>query len=275
MGGLLRWGWRVSKDEAARAPCRNSMLRQFRRCWKALPEKPCHLTRAGASTLFPMLFMSAPRTPLFFLPLFAALLLGTVTRSGAQLAQSSPFMPAQAAATTAVTEGAPLELRGVMDTGSGLLFGIFDPAKKVSVWSKLNEKDHDFLVKSYDATNEMVTVQHGGRTLNLAMRASKVASSGQATAPPPMSAPTGMPTAVTQSVVLNPTPADEQRRLEAVATEVRRRRALREQASIQAAQGQTPVVEAPAPAPAAQAQAQRGQRAPTQGQNQNRPKQRN
>jgi hypothetical protein len=226
-----------------------------------------------------MLFMSAPRTTLFFLPLFAALLLGTVTRSGAQLAQSSPFMPAQAAATTAVTEGAPLELRGVMDTGSGLLFGIFDPVKKVSVWSKLNEKDHDFLVKSYDATNEIVTVQHGGRTLNLAMRASKVASSGQATAPPPMSAPTGMPTAVAQSVVLNPTPADEQRRLEAVAAEVRRRRALREQASIQAAQGQTPVVEAPAPAPAAQAQAQRGQRPPTQNQNQNqnqnRPKQRN
>jgi len=222
-----------------------------------------------------MLFMSAPRTTLFSLPLFAALLLGTVTRSGAQLAQSSPFMPAQAAATTAVTEGAPLELRGVMDTGSGLLFGIFDPVKKVSVWSKLNEKDHDFLVKSYDATNEMVTVQHGGRTLNLAMRASKVASSGQATAPPPMSAPTGMPTAVAQSVVLNPTPADEQRRLEAVAAEVRRRRALREQASIQAAQGQTPVVEAPAPAPAAQAQ--RGQRPPTQGQNQNqnRSKQRN
>jgi hypothetical protein len=222
-----------------------------------------------------MLFMSASRTTLFSLPLFAALLLGTVTRSGAQLAQSSPFMPAQAAATTAVTEGAPLELRGVMDTGSGLLFGIFDPVKKVSVWSKLNEKDHDFLVKSYDATNEIVTVQHGGRTLNLAMRASKVASSGQATAPPPMSAPTGMPTAVAQSVVLNPTPADEQRRLEAVAAEVRRRRALREQASIQAAQGQTPVVEAPAPA--AQAQAQRGQRPPTQNQNQNqnRPKQRN
>ena len=121
------------------------------------------------------------------------------------------------------------------------------------------------MVKSFDATNETVTVQHGGRTLNLAMRASKVASSGQATAPPPMSAPTGMPTAVTQSVVLNPTPADEQRRLEAVAAEVRRRRALREQASIQAAQGQTPVVEAPAPV----AQAQRGQRAPTQGQNQN------
>ena len=181
-------------------------------------------------------------------------------------------MPAQAAATTAVTEGAALELRGVMDTGSGMLFGIFDPAKKVSVWSKLNEKDHDFVVKSYDAANETVTVQHGGRTLNLAMRASKVASSGQATAPPPMSAPAAMPSAVTQSVVLNPTPADEQRRLEAVAAEVRRRRALREQASIQAA-NQPPAVEAPAPVP--QSQAQRGQRPQPQGQNQNRTKQRN
>ena len=214
--------------------------------------------------------MSAPRS-LYCLLSLAALLLGLTTRSGAQLAQSSPFMPAQAAATTAVTEGAALELRGVMDTGSGMLFGIFDPAKKVSVWSKLNEKDHDFVVKSYDAANETVTVQHGGRTLNLAMRASKVASSGQATAPPPMSAPAAMPSAVTQSVVLNPTPADEQRRLEAVAAEVRRRRALREQASIQAA-NQPPAVEAPAPVP--QSQAQRGQRPQPQGQNQNRTKQR-
>lgn len=230
--------------------------------------KPCHLTPAGASTLFPMPFMSAPRTPFLSLLSFAVLLLGTATRGTAQLAASSPFMPAQAAAATAVTEGAALELRGVMDTGSGMLFGIFDPAKKVSVWSKLNEKDHDFVVKSYDAANETVSVQHGGRTLNLAMRASKVASSGQATPPPPMSAPTAMPNAVSQSVVLNPTPADEQRRLEAVAAEVRRRRALREQASIQAAQGQTPVVETPAPAP----QAQRGQRPQTQSQNQNRSK---
>jgi hypothetical protein len=41
-------------------------------------------------------------------------------------------------------------------------------------------------------------------------------------------------------VVLNPTPADEARRLEAVASEVARRRAMREQASQQVNQGMPP-----------------------------------
>ncbi len=205
--------------------------------------------------------------------LFAGIFPVLAPRVSAQLAANSPFMPAQAAATTAVTEGAPLELRGVMNTGSELMFGIFDPAKKVSVWSKLNEKDHDFLVKSYDAANETVTLQHGGRTLTLAMRAARVASSGQASAPPPMmQAPVGMPNAISQSVTLNPSPADEQRRLEAVAAEVRRRRSLREQASIQAAQG-LPVVEAPVAAPVPQPEAQRTQRTQTQGQKQTRTRQ--
>jgi hypothetical protein len=107
------------------------------------------------------------------------------------------------------------------------------------------------------------------------MRAVKVASSGQAATPAPLPGPSmpGVPTPVTQSVVVNPTAADEQRRLEAVATEVRRRRALREQASIQAA-NTPPVVEAPAPQPQPQQQPQR-QRQTNQGQNQNRTRQRN
>jgi len=41
-------------------------------------------------------------------------------------------------------------------------------------------------------------------------------------------------------VVLNPSPADEQRRLEAVASEVARRRAMREQATQQIGQGGIP-----------------------------------
>ena len=58
--------------------------------------------------------------------------------------------------------------------------------------------------------------------------------------PPPAVAPTppsNVAPAVTQSVVLNPTRADAQRRLEAVASEVARRRAMREQASQQINQG--------------------------------------
>lgn len=210
--------------------------------------------------------------PTFFLPVVLLTMTGT---GRAQLAASSPFMPAGTAGATTVTEGAPIELRGVMETRSGMSFCIFDPAKKSSAWVGLNEKDHDFTVKSYDATNETVTVDHGGRVLTLAMRAVKVASSGQAAAPAPLPAP-GMPmvpTPVTQSVVVNPSAADEARRLEAVATEVRRRRALREQASIQAANS-PPVVEAPVAQPQPQQQQQR-QRQPNQGQNQNRTRQRN
>ena len=179
------------------------------------------------------------------------------SRSPAELAANSPFLPATSAGSAVATEGAVIELRGVMETRAGLSFCIFDPAKKVSTWTRINQKGHDFLVKSYDAGHETVAVDYGGRTITLAMRVAKVASSGQASAPSPI-LPTG-PTAVTQTVVINPTPADEQARLEAVATEVRRRRALREQASTQAATAVPPVAEAPGMQP--------GQRTP-QGQNQ-------
>lgn len=189
-------------------------------------------------------------------------LLALTARSHGQLSANSPFMPAAASGSAVVTEGAAIELRGVMETKEGVSFCIFDPAKKVSTWTRLNQKGLDFLVKSYDPVHETVSVDYAGRTITLAMRAVKVVSSGQASAPMPLPAP-GIPSAVTQNVVLNPTPADEQARLEAVATEVRRRRALREQASIQAATGVQPVVEAPAAQP-------QQQRAQAQGQNQNR-----
>jgi hypothetical protein len=89
------------------------------------------------------------------------------------------------------------------------------------------------------------------------MRSAKVVSSGAAgnLAPPPpapMPAIPNVPLAVTNAVVVNPTPADEQKRLEAVAAEVARRRALREQATQQIGPGQpgTPqVVPPPQPQP--------------------------
>jgi len=71
-----------------------------------------------------------------------------------------------------------------------------------------------------------------------------VSSGAAAQAMPPPVVATNVGPAVTQTVVLNPTPADEQKRLDAVAAEVARRRALREQATQQ--MGQTP---APAPTP--------------------------
>lgn len=173
--------------------------------------------------------------------------------AGAQPASSSPFLPPSAANVAAPTAGAPIEFRGIMETGEGMRFRLYDPVRKSGAWVKLNERDTtlDVVAKQFNATpdSETLVVEHQGRTLTLAQRVSKVVSSGSAVqnmAPPPVM--TNVPPAVTQSVVVNPTPADEARRLEAVASEVARRRALREQASQQMGQSQ------PMPAPQPQVQ---------------------
>lgn len=203
---------------------------------------------------------------------FALIAVGSV---GAQTPARSPFLPPQAAGA-APTAGAPLEYRGYMTTGDGIQFRIYDPAKKASTWVKLNQRDPDFdvVAKQHDNDQKTLTIEHGGRTLTLAERESKVVSSGNAAQlpPPPVAAPpsTNVAPAVTQAVVLNPTPADEQRRLEAVAAEVARRRALREQATQQISQGGQPQVAVPQvspqrgqpPSTTPQPQGQRGQ---TQG----------
>lgn len=169
--------------------------------------------------------------------------IGAAARLPAQIAAKSPFMAPQAAASNAPTVGAPLEFRALIETAEGVQFRLYDPAKKTGTWVKLNERNPEFevLAKQLDDGQQppTLTVEHQGRTLTLPMRVAKVVSSGSAAhaMPPPPMPQANVPSAVTQSVVLNPTPADEQRRLEAVAAEVARRRALREQATQQISQG--------------------------------------
>jgi hypothetical protein len=198
--------------------------------------------------------------------LFAASLLLVAGAARAQLAANSPFLPPPGSAAAGPAENTPIELRGIMVAGRAVRFCIYDTVHKTSSWVGLNETGYDFLIKSQDLDHDSVVVEQGGRTFPLPLHETKVASSGQATAPllpmPAMNAPN----AITQSVQLNPTPADEQQRLEAVSAEVRRRRALRDQASQQnAAAVQTPpqpAMQVPQPAAAAQP--------PTDAQNPNR-----
>jgi hypothetical protein len=68
----------------------------------------------------------------------------------------------------------------------------------------------------------------------------KVVAGGPVAQPMPVPMPANVAPAVIQTVVPNPTPADEQRRLEAVASEVARRRALRNQAEQTVQQAQPP-----------------------------------
>jgi hypothetical protein len=156
----------------------------------------------------------------------AALCLGLlqIVRAGAQDADGSPFLPSPAAGASAAAENQSLELHGIMPTSDGVRFCIYDSVKKTSKWVGLNDAGAGdaFVVKSADPNADTVSVLSGGRLMTLVMRKPKVDSSFVA------NFGAGLPPGV--SVVLNPTAADEQRRLQAIAQEVRRRRLLREQA---------------------------------------------
>lgn len=139
-----------------------------------------------------------------------------------------------------------------MEGADGMKFRLYDPALKKGSWVKANERDPslDALVKQYNAADgETLVVEYQGRTLNLVPRTAKVVSSGSAAQPMAPQVPVGVnvPPSVTQAVVVNPTPADEAKRLQSVADEVARRRALREQAAQQMNQPVQPAVPQPQP----------------------------
>jgi hypothetical protein len=168
---------------------------------------------------------------------------------------ASPFLPPAAAVPAAAQIAGPLEYNGFVTSGDAKLFRIVADknGRKTGTYMRLGEKDTNLGVtlRGYNAANQSVTVEYQGQTLTLEERKSKIVSSGSpaamvapppmpvATAPVPAAAPAVAP-AVTQSVVVNPTAADEQRRLEAVAAEVSRRRAMREQAQQQSQPGSAP-----------------------------------
>lgn len=168
----------------------------------------------------------APRTPIRALLGALVALAGPACRLHADLAQASPFLPPNTPASAAGGGvSGPIELRGMMATDQGVACCIYDTAKKTSVWVGVNEPGNDFVVRSVNPADDTATVSYQGRNLQLAMRASKVVSSGTAVAAPPagfMGGPGGPAVA--------PSAADEQKRLEAVAAEVRRRRLERERA---------------------------------------------
>ncbi len=141
----------------------------------------------------------------------------------------SPFLPPETTSEAAPTPDAPIELRGIMTAGDSVMFSIYDTATRSSTWVRLNQTGSGFIVRSYDESRDTITVDHGGRTITLALKTAKVASAPVA-APQPVVVAPNVPQPVTGPVVLNPTPADEQRRLEAIAAEVNRRRQLRQQA---------------------------------------------
>ena len=170
--------------------------------------------------------------------LFASVLLAAVPVR-AQLATTSPFMPPKSASTAAPTADAPLEFRGVAELPEGTAFRVFDPSRKTGAWVRLNERDPDLgvIVKQHDPAHDTVTVEHQGRTLTLALRQSKVASSGAAMAPAVMMPPQMQVPTVASMAQTAPAAPLQQAQIDAVAAAVQQRRALRDQATQQINQG--------------------------------------
>jgi hypothetical protein len=161
------------------------------------------------------------------------------------LVQASPFLPVagSAAAAAAASTATPVELRGIMTTSEGVVACIYDTAKKTSVWVGADEPGFDFQVRTIDTERETATVFYQGRVISLGLKQAKIASSGPGPVQVAQPAPGNPARAVTDAPVV--TAADEQKRLDAVAAEVRRRRLEREKA-YQA--GQNPGAQPP-PAP--------------------------
>jgi hypothetical protein len=166
----------------------------------------------------------------------------------ADLAPASPFLPPNAAGAAAGAGGpaGPIELRGIMATPDGYAFCIYDSAKKKDVWIGMNESGHDFVVRSSDPGSDSIKVDYQGRTLRLTLKAPRVASAGPANAAGPPAVQRDLAPGAP-----NLNPGEEQKRLDAVAQEVRRRRQEREKAAQETQNGQTPPAPAPAPPPPA------------------------
>ncbi|HEY8933057.1 MAG TPA: hypothetical protein VIM44_07085 [Rariglobus sp.] len=146
------------------------------------------------------------------------------------LTTDSPFVPKQAEGTAPVaTEAATVEFRGLISTKEGILFGLYDRTRNTGSWVRQNDAGADFKVRAYDAANDMVTVEYQGQKLTLPLSTSKIgAAAPSPVMPVAVNAP--VPGASPVAAVPGARPNDQQR-LESVAAEVRRRRALRQAAA--------------------------------------------
>ncbi|MBT5900867.1 MAG: hypothetical protein HOH58_02020 [Opitutaceae bacterium] len=162
----------------------------------------------------------------------------TFTASGALSAQTprSPFMPApleQAEDVVEVVEDAELQFCGVFGDGDNKRFLIYNVTTNRSSWLRLNQEGPgEVSVEAFDRDQGTVNIRHGGRVLTLGMQSATISGS-RAGGSAPVRLQNNSQDLVS-TVKVNPTPTDERRRLEAVAAEVRRRRAARQAAAAKA-----------------------------------------
>ena len=165
----------------------------------------------------------SPVPPVLRLPLLLALALPAGAETAApglpSLVANSPFGSAAVSGPTA--SAAPLEFRGTFLDGGERFFSVLDPSTRRAEWVGLNEPGRAFTVKAFNAEQESITVDFQGRPLELKLHSVRISA-----APAVAAAPAPGPTPPTQAL---PSTGEAQR-LAQVAEEIRRRRALRQQA---------------------------------------------
>lgn len=156
------------------------------------------------------------------------------------LIDRSPFAPpgqASGPAAPAEQQGT-LEFRGVVTDEAGTAYSIFDASTNKGSWVRAEDAESPIKVRGYDAANGVLEIEQNGQSVQLSLKRATI----QAGAPVVMNGPpSGAPGVGPQMRRDN---SADSRRLEAVAAEVRRRRALRNASRAQ--QGQPPAEQAPA-----------------------------
>jgi hypothetical protein len=152
------------------------------------------------------------------------------------LLTNSPFGQARSAGTQE-TPGAAWEFRGVAEEAGEVWYSLFDTTAKRSVWVRQGETPPGLAIRTFDPSTLTLSLDYQGKNLVLPIkRAPQVAQ------PVTLPAPTGvvggtmpMPNSGSgPAPALNAnSPADAQR-IQQVTEEIRRRRALRQQAVQQA-----------------------------------------
>lgn len=141
------------------------------------------------------------------------------------LLSNSPFDSAPGTGGPAKTDN-PVEFRGVFAEGGEYFFNLYIAANTRSKWLGLDETyDEKLTVKTYDADKQQLTVDYQGKTLTLTLGSAKRITTAAAPSNPPPA------TAQPANQAVQPGPAiSDQERLSKIADEIRRRRALRQQA---------------------------------------------
>jgi len=184
----------------------------------------------------------------FFGPLWIAAGLMSVVSVGAADAPKNPFAVKGASVAPAPAPTSPLdrmELRGILTVAGTTMITLVDTSSNKAYVVGVGDTVEGYSVSDYRIQDDTVVVNSSGQTKRIQLGESKIVAAA-VTAPPPPGAPNvpGAPQRRPATVAAQPAGqiqqiSDEEvrRRMERVAEEVRRRRAMRREMMQQAQPG--------------------------------------